>query len=104
MAMGSDRPLPEWLRGRTLKKNPFEIPGDPFIEYTFLREETGQSIKVRRSSAKNPNNDDPFTSVDETTGKTVKLSPVERHRVYLELSMQPPPALVRELKATNRKV
>lgn len=102
--MAEDRPSPEWLRGQTLKKNPFEIPGDPFIEYTFLREETGQSIKVCRSSAKNPNNNDPFTSVDETTGNAVELSPVERHRAYLELSMQPPPALVRELKAAKSKV
>ena len=97
--MGEEKSLPEWLKGRKLKTNPQEIPGDPFIELTFRRENTGQVITVRRSTKKDPKTGDPFESVDTTTRQPVELTPEERHHSFLDFSIQPPHELVRELES-----
>ena len=100
--MGENKPLPEWLQGRTLKKDPYQIPGDPFTERTFMREETGQVITVRRSTKKDAKTGDPFVSLDTTTKQPVELTPDERLQSFLDFSIQPTPELVREMK--SRKI
>ena len=99
MAMEENELLPEWLRGRRLRTDPYKIPGDRFIERTFVREETGQVITVRRSTEKDVKTGDPFVSFDTTTRQPVGLTPEERHQSFLDFSIQPTPELVRELRS-----
>lgn len=97
--MAEEKALPEWLQRRSLKTNPQEIPGDPFIERTFKREDTGQVITVRRSTKKDSKTGDPFEPVDTLTRQPVELTLEERHQSFLDFSIQPPHELVRELES-----